>query len=616
MGSMKLIIIIILGLIFLAGIIFVIMRLRSSKNPPPPPPPVCDCSDWEICVDGRCVSKSVCGQPIVPSGERCSALSLVCDETTKQWHCDGPVNCDDGWEGIKCTCNKGDRQITNYCAGQIPVCHEDGSYSYAQASTCNELNIFLEGAGVTLDYECHDQCGGSSCGNNGTCICNDSLGEADISCLKHCNPGPDPALGECGMTVSNPTVSCPEFQTCMCDVTTGHDWKCEVVTDPSKPNQCPPDPPQKYCKDSTGKDMDLVCMPCVYQGQEGAIKICPGSGQIPLDCLKSRYGLVQETAPTIGSGSGTTSWDDSQIENNLPVYPTVDNALCESGLVANTRLQSDAGIFYSVVGNPAGNILTNSAGTEFLQFDPNSYYYQSMNDPSVACYWSAHPDCSSRGKFHQFCNVEGNVCSSSDPLSSRLKSGKCECDEYVSQFTGNATQYIGCNCQFTDADCNNNGSAYPGADCNTIACSCGPHANGSACQFTRQATCGGHGNPNYDGTCSSCDSGYGGDHCQYSRLDTCSNHGDPNNTGQCACDQGWAGTNCSFNTANPNTAWVGTCYCDGQLNVCHPQAVVQDANQRAKCAISGSVDNWICAFGSDSASAQSACNSKCYAQGC
>jgi hypothetical protein len=622
MLSSKTIIWIILAVLIL-GIIGVIKWFTSKKPgpptppppPPPPPPPICDCKEWEVCVDGKCEPLTVCGQPIVPSGERCSVATLVCDESAKQWHCDGPINCDEGWEGVHCTCDKGDRQLTDFCNGQVPVCNEDGSYSYRQAATCDELNLFLEGAGLTLDGECHEQCNGKTCGNNGTCICNDSLGEADISCLKHCNPAPDPLSGECGMTPNNPSVSCPEFQTCICDITTGYDWKCATVDDPSKPNQCPPDPPQKYCKDSAGKDMDLVCMPCVYEGQEGAIKFCPGSDQIPLDCLKSRYGLVQDSAPTVGSGSGTTSWYSSQIESNLPVYPTVDNELCEAGKVANTRLQSDIGIFYSAVGNPSGNIVTNQSGTYFLPFSYDSYYYQSSNDPTVACYWSDHPDCSARGSFHQFCSP-GQPCSPGDPISSRLKQGQCDCDQYISQFTGAAKKYVGCNCQFSDADCNNNGTAYTDKDCSIMNCSCGSGTNGPKCEFTRTNSCGGHGNPAYDGTCASCDTGYTGNHCQYSRATTCSNRGDPNSSGQCVCDSGWAGSNCSFNTTDPNTAWVGTCYCDGQLDVCHASNQSQDVSQRADCAISGSVYSGLCGLGPNQGSARDACNSNCYAQGC
>lgn len=599
----------IFGVILLAAAFIIIRWAKSSKKPIPPPPPICDCKSWEQCIDGKCIPLTVCGQPSIPSGERCSADFLICDESTNKWHCDGPAHCDDGWDGIHCTCNKGDRQITNYCEGEIPICQENGTYTYQQASTCNELNLFLEGAGITLDSECHDQCNGNSCGNNGTCICNDSGGEADISCLKQCNPAPDPVRGECGMTIGNPVVACPEFQTCICDVSTGYDWKCEVVEDPSKPNQCPPDPPQKYCKDSSGKDMDLVCMPCVYQGQEGSIKFCPGSNQVPLDCLKSRYGLVQETAPTVGSEIGTSSWYESQIENNLPVYPTVDNSLCESGNISNTRLQSDLGIFYSIVGNPTGNILETQTGRQFLPFNSDLYYYQSSNDPTVPCYWSDHPDCSNRGIFHQFCNP-GHPCSSSDPLSSRLKQGQCECDEYISQFTGNAAKYVGCNCQFSDFNCSNNGSAYTETDCSTVLCACGKDTNGPICQFTRAETCGGHGSPNYDGTCSNCDSGYVGNKCQYSRA-TCSNKGNPDPSGKCNCDDGWAGSNCFFNTNNPDTAWVDNCDCGGpgQGFTCANHHLSQDPNARAQCAA-----NPTCAC--SLASSQNEAQNKCICCGC
>jgi len=100
-----------------------------------------------------------------------------------------------------------------------------------------------------------------------------------------------------------------------------------------------------------------------------------------------------------------------------------------------------------------------------------------------------------------------------------------------------------------------------------------------------------------------CNQGFTGPLCQYSRSATCSGHGDPDSNGNCSCDSQWAGGICSFNGQDPSTAWVASCYCVQGL-VCGEKNTSQDLNQRAACTS----DNCYCSLGPTSDQAAAGCS--------
>lgn len=143
---------------------------------------------------------------------------------------------------------------------------------------------------------------------------------------------------------------------------------------------------------------------------------------------------------------------------------------------------------------------------------------------------------------------------------------------------------------------------------------CPAGSAGPNCQYSDFSTCNSQGKAQYDGSCQ-CYSGYNGPNCQYSDLVSCNNNGSVQYDGTCKCKGKWAGNNCTFDTTDPNTAWVVVCDCSKQSRTCNSQIISYDPEIRAQCAISGFPGEY-CAFGQDSYSAGQACHDKCFIQGC
>lgn len=518
-------VVVFISLGILLTIIVIFLLVWAMKPSGTTPTPTCQCKPDEICINGSCVPKTICGPQIVPTGEHCDAQALICDSESGKWHCDGPTKCDYGFEGIYCSCDMSKRPpVSDVCNGQIPVCNNDGTYTVRDATTCSEIFNYFNASGTTIDNICHDQCKGSSCGAHGICQCKDYQGEPQINCFENCTPAPDPSLGECSS--DGKTLNCPDQQTCICDITTGYDWKCSVNFD-STVNTCPPIPPHPtYCPSG-----DLQCVPCVYDGVQGSVRYCPGSGGYPENCLKQWFGLESHTI----SGTGPTQYWTSHIQNDLPVFPTVDNVRCEAGQTSNTYLQDSLGLFYEPVNNPSGNI---DASGNFIPFNSDLYpYYVSTANPANACLWTTHSTCSNRGQFHQYCHEAGTLCDNNDPISSRLKDGKCFCDNYIDP-SGNQAVYQGCNCELDNSVCNNKGqlsTTCQNGVINSLSCSCSTYTGhdgkpaqyqGCNCEYS-DSDCSGHGS-----AIATCTNGSSG---PYSLLG-------------CKCDPGYGGNKCSIPT--------------------------------------------------------------------
>lgn len=411
----------------------------------------CNCDPDQVCINNICAS--ACGDdPKIPDSEHCTQ-DFVCDPVTKTWHCNGV--CTPPWEGVHCDCSiENDPTIVDTCGNpsQIRACQEDGTLITKNAQTCQDVGQYITATrSESLDAYCHNSCGGEDCGNWGDCICEMAGGVPQIKCQDKC-----PSTPTC------PT--CGPMESCICDERTNNEWACYEVFNPTQTKgNCPPKPRNSYCTNSSGQPQDLECVPCFNGTEEGYLLYCPGTETFPLECLGSKFHLLEEQLPNYGNPQQTTGVyylqceDPSQCET---VYPTVNNNLCEKGMWPNNRLEG-VDYMYPYVNNPAGNVLTDPAtgNLSFKPADPSeNFYYPNSEDSTDMCFWKPEerPTCSGRGTVIQQCKPSKDPdcnshdlhdCLETDKMTDRCPSGRCECSEYQCP-DGILRPYKGLNCEF------------------------------------------------------------------------------------------------------------------------------------------------------------------------
>jgi len=143
-----------------------------------------------------------------------------------------------------------------------------------------------------------------------------------------------------------------------------------------------------------------------------------------------------------------------------------------------------------------------------------------QNDGSCAC---------TPGNYGAHCELSGDLCRYHGVPRDQ---NTCACDP----------QYVGKNC----AECAPGYRMYKESNkyyASCIACpDCGAHGKCDVYSY----------GDNFHAC--RCDIGYTGPNCQYSRAATCSGHGEPNAQGVCACDRGYAGQNYGGTTVG---CWSG-----------------------------------------------------------
>lgn len=563
MISRKTIVLIVLGVILVVG---VIMGFVLTKPKPASKPAECYCPpDHECNSAGQCIPKSQCGAKSVPSGQHCSMDKLYCDPLTKLWRCNG--NCDSGWEGELCNCQSSTKPvITDVCQGQLPFCQKDGTWKNGAAQNCEDVVVYLKDiAKVQPDPKNPSRplsdvyCNTGQC--NGILTCQQPQGVVQMVCQKQCRESP--ISGECGKTSNSGSISCSPTESCLCDITTDYNWECKEVYNPGSGAGCPPDPPQKYCKDQAGKDISpLPCTPCYLNGSDGFIRYCPGSGMFPLECISSKFGLYNTEMPTQGSSENSKVTFAQNINLSPPVYPSVDNVLCKNGKYASTKLQDVLDYSYEAVGNPNGNVVyagedpSKRSGEIFVPFDPaHHYYYPNAQDPtSVNCLWDDVPTCSgpSHGRFVQWCMESGKKvpCDYNKwSTQTRTQSGYCDCS--VGTYNSltppaSAKHYRGDQCQYDDnTSCSSHGSVKDDG-----TCECLTDWFGTNCENNVRDFCSGHGSFDFNKSSCVCDADWYGDKCDKNKSarTKCNDHGSYDSSkSMCVCDNDWFGDTCENN---------------------------------------------------------------------
>lgn len=439
------IILIVIASIFIFGIV-----LKKPSNNPVVCPTCKESEDCDVAT-GQCIPRTSCGPKVLPPEAQCSVDQLVCDENIYRWVCCQGC-CPAGYEGKECNCLISDQKsiATNVCAGQIPICQDDGTYKAGQAPTCQDVKNYLANVGVCTSVDSVAEClQATSCAEE--CLETTGIqcvdGPVSIECSTVCRSAP--TATDC----ANP--SCADTQRCMCDQTTGNIWKCKDV--PVGPSGCPTDPDHSYCLDSGGTPQKTECMNCGV----GYINYCKGHSDFPLACMANM------THATIG---GRVIY----FHNGVPVYPTIDNDNCVNpdpvGSISTDFLDPEYDRSYGMVGNPYAYLSNNRSNLEIVDIDdPTFAYYRSQHSEPINCWWNPEPVCSSpeRGNFIQQCGSGDSMhdCIVGGDTTDRLgppfpPNGRCNCNDYISQVDQVSTLYLGPLCQYDDATtCHNLGKA-------------------------------------------------------------------------------------------------------------------------------------------------------------
>ena len=386
-------------------------------------------SDVATCDCPKNTSKVMCGPT-------CSVDPGPC-QNGGTMTCDNGCVCPKNYTGKKCQCPLDNQPTVDACKGQYNYCGDDG-WTTQTVTTCSDLYNLNGGSEDLWNKKClskSDQCDKT---RNNSLTCSDASTGISINCQSFC-------------PTTLPTGECKDVW--ICDSTTRYDYKCM------------PQQPSSQCKTTNAFCTDNLARMCVVCGNAGSELVCQGNSPSQA-CVNAIYG---NSIKSYTDKNGGIYWKLNSQNSSIPIYPTIDNALCNQGVKPTEMLNQVTYNGYKAF-NSENGYLENGEFTRSSDplvkhtyaFDPNA-----KDDIKVNCWWKddeivsylggkqGDNVCSGHGDFKQDKNSQYD-----------LKSGKCVCGTYTSKVDGSSKNYVGGNCQYDDnTTCNGVGTALENGDC-------------------------------------------------------------------------------------------------------------------------------------------------------
>jgi len=466
----------------------------------------CDCSKTKTCTTNKPCDTS--------TSEYCkNGGTILYDEKDNTYKC-SKCQCSDKYEGLQCQCEKSQNTLTpNVCKGEQVVCQPDGSYKVETVTTTCEDLYKLNGV---QDYnqwliKCSndkkilsDICSDPKNEYMHNISCNVIDGKVNILCKK-----------ECPKEIPDSCNGCKdEGKICNCDSTTEYKYIC---VDRQNPNDCGK-VSNTFCPDSKTPS-------CAVCGAGGYFEnICENNPPSTV-CLRKMFtGL-------------TTNKNGIEYNNELPVYPTIDNKLCLKG----------------------------ESPTDYIQKGFTWTGYSRFNNK---------PGYMVNGNFSSDSEDKRKTIFANDPL----KNIKCWwTDEDIVTHLGDSDQSL----------CRGRGTFKQNGDTQDGICTCNPGFAGKNCQFSDSKDCNGKATVDNNGKCGTCNQRYAGDKCQFSNVKNCRDKGDVDNNGNCKCYMGYIGNICQF--SDSSCTKIGL---DGKASVDNNNNLICDYSQT--CGVQYDRDRFRC----------------------
>jgi len=353
----------------------------------------------------------------------------TCDDTcsTEKTCINGTVFCKtNSCASCSCTCNPGfemnnniccessKKPLVDICKGEQLLCQEDGTWKVIKTSKCQDLFAMNGNSEDAWMKKCMND------------ICTDTTHYQSLTCDE--KTGMSTCISMC--PVHAPNIEC-DNSVLMCDSTTNNEWACveqQMATGCSSISH-------SFCPGNNNTE----CYDCGNNQHE--LK-CPGNLPSQKCIINKRQ--IQKPA---------SYW----IDNNIPIYPTIDNVKCNNGDIPTSLVDFEQMQGYKAFNNP--NSYINKDGTLVDKNDPSikyTYKFNVQDTNDIYCWWkeedivaylgdSGKPLCNGNGKFQLGKAGNYNVKNNS----------QCVCNP----------GFVGNNCQYTNSLCRNIGNVDKDGKC-------------------------------------------------------------------------------------------------------------------------------------------------------
>jgi len=358
-------------------------------------------------------------------------------------------------EGQFCQCLDSQKPTVDTCKGEQNTCGPNG-WITTKVDKCSDLYNMNGGSEKSWMQNCtNKQCNNPEYVQTLKCNDDDVTKTVDITCESGC-PTTLPTT-DCNTNKKDKTKN----YVWECDSTTNHEYKC---VEQQLASSCAPVSPY-FCLDKNPPE-------CYICGQTNQTElVCSGTSP-SRDCLVAKYGssVIEHDDPN------GVYWTNNKSSGALPIYPTIDNTLCQQQLdptdFLNEGTFNGSDVFNSAKGYVENNKFTpyNDPSVKYTYaFNKNATYSNDIN-----CWWKDSDIASYLGDPGQsLCRNNGKFNQSSNSIY-KLKDGTCTCN----------LGFLGKNCQYSNAEtCSKNGNVSIDSSGNP-KCSCNPGFFGTNCNLT------------------------------------------------------------------------------------------------------------------------------------